>query len=110
MTEESKRYNKKRAEVKDYQPGTLVMIKRKAPSTGESRKLQEKYKEPYVIVEQLLQDRYPIKDMPETQRNQKFYRGVAAVDALKPFPMQNPDESDETNDDDYEDSENEMPM
>ncbi|KAK9695112.1 hypothetical protein QE152_g33075 [Popillia japonica] len=108
QAKQRKRYNKKRAEAQDYQPGDLVLVRREAPSTGESRKLQEKYKGPYVIVEKLPHDRYRIEDMPETQRNQKFYRGVVAVDALKPFSVHNPDESDETSDEDYEDSENEQ--
>ncbi|KAK9730875.1 hypothetical protein QE152_g14214 [Popillia japonica] len=105
QAKQRKRYNKKRAEAQDYQPGDLVLVRREAPSTGES---QEKYKGPYVIVEKLPHDRYRIEDMPETQRNQKFYRGVVAVDALKPFLVHNVDESDETSDKDYEDSENEQ--
>ncbi|KAK9727837.1 Reverse transcriptase (RNA-dependent DNA polymerase) [Popillia japonica] len=62
QAKQRKRYNKKRAEAQDYQPGDLVLVRREAPSTG----------------------------------------------ALKPFSVHNPDESDETSDEDYEDSENEQ--
>ncbi|KAK9736987.1 hypothetical protein QE152_g11081 [Popillia japonica] len=42
QAKQRKRYNKKRAEAKDYQPGDLVLVRREAPSTGEQRKRYNK--------------------------------------------------------------------
>nr|CAI5847641.1 unnamed protein product [Callosobruchus analis] len=82
---QKRRYNAKRSKASVYEPGDLVMIRREASSTGESRKLMEKYKGPYIVTEKLPFDRYRIEDMPETQRTQKFYKSVVAVDCMKRF-------------------------
>nr|CAI5828350.1 unnamed protein product [Callosobruchus analis] len=93
---QKRRYNAKRSKASVYEPGDLVMIRREASSTGESRKLMEKYKGPYIVTEKLPFDRYRIEDMPETQRTQKFYKSVVAVDCMKRFMVpQSEDDSDE---------------
>nr|CAI5849821.1 unnamed protein product [Callosobruchus analis] len=93
---QKRRYNAKRSKASVYEPGDLVMIRREASSTGESRKLMEKYKGPYIVTEKLPFDRYRIEDMPETQRTQKFYKSVVAVDCMKRFMApQSEDDSDE---------------
>nr|CAI5831004.1 unnamed protein product [Callosobruchus analis] len=93
---QKRRYNAKRSKASVYEPGDLVMIRREASSTGESRKLMEKYKGPYIVTEKLPFDRYRIEDMPETQRTQKFYKSVVAVDCMKRFMApKSEDDSDE---------------
>nr|CAI5819738.1 unnamed protein product [Callosobruchus analis] len=93
---QKRRYNAKRSKASVYEPGDLVMIRREASSTGESRKLMEKYKGPYIVTEKLPFDRYRIEDMPEMQRTQKFYKSVVAVDCMKRFMApQSEDDSDE---------------
>ncbi|GJQ82412.1 hypothetical protein Trydic_g11827 [Trypoxylus dichotomus] len=90
---------------KEYQPSDLIRKRKEAPATGESRKLREKYKGPYVVVEKLPHDRYRIEDMPEIQRNQRFYREVVAVDAIKSYLAQNSNGSDSMSDECSQDGE-----
>ncbi|GJQ66345.1 hypothetical protein Trydic_g4387 [Trypoxylus dichotomus] len=72
-------------------------MKHEPTATGTSRKLTEKYKGPYIVIELLLGDRYRIADVPETQRSQRFYEGVAARDALKRYqPVNDAQESDDS--------------
>ncbi|KAK9687924.1 Integrase core domain [Popillia japonica] len=78
------RYNKRRCNSDTLAEGDLVLLRREASATGEPRKLLEKYKGPYVIIESLPGDRFQIADVPETQRTQRFYKGIASRDALKP--------------------------
>nr|CAI5838649.1 unnamed protein product [Callosobruchus analis] len=65
--------------------GNLVLIRREPPTIGESRKLAEKYRGPYIVTDVLPNDRYRIKDLPEIQRTQKLYKGVAAVDSTRRY-------------------------
>lgn len=76
-------YNKKRARANHFQVGDIVLVRRDANIVGESRKLLPKYRGPYIITEVLPYDRYRLEDVPEIQRTQKFYKGIAAVDVLK---------------------------
>ncbi|KAM7300338.1 hypothetical protein ISCGN_020902 [Ixodes scapularis] len=78
-------YNKKRVTAPVYKPGDMVLLEREPVATGESRKLRPKYRGPYVVVEKLPHDRYRVQDLPETQRSQRFYDGIAAVDKMKRF-------------------------
>lgn len=50
------RYNKKRSEAPTYEPGDVVLVEREPTACGESRKLKEKYRGPYVIMEKLPND------------------------------------------------------
>lgn len=47
------------------------------------------------MTEKLSFVRYRVEDLPETQRTQIFFKGVAAVDALKRFLLQTEEESDD---------------
>ncbi|GJQ79646.1 hypothetical protein Trydic_g11536, partial [Trypoxylus dichotomus] len=77
--------------------GDLVLMKHEPTGTGTSRKLAEKYKGPYIVIELLPGDRYRIADVPETQRSQRFYEGVAARDVLKRCqPISDAQESDDS--------------
>ncbi|VEN59743.1 unnamed protein product [Callosobruchus maculatus] len=85
QAKQRERYNARRAQATKYEVGDLVLIKREPPASGESRKLAEKYRGPYIVTEVLPNDRYRVEDLPETQRTQKFYKGVAAVDSMRRY-------------------------
>lgn len=99
------RYNKTRAKGKNYLEGDLVVVRRDPPSTGHSRKLSEKYAGPYVVTQILPNDRYKVSDLPETQRTQRFYDRVVAVDSIKPYQPLIEDSSES----DYSDNEENPP-
>ncbi|GJQ67527.1 hypothetical protein Trydic_g8339 [Trypoxylus dichotomus] len=72
-------------------------MKHEPTGTGTYRKLAEKYKGSYIVIELLPGDRYRIADVPETQRSQRFYEGVAARDVLKRCqPISDAQESDDS--------------
>lgn len=75
------------------------MVQREPTSIGESRKLQEKYKGPYVVTKRLPNDTYRIEDIPGHQRTQRFYTSTAPVDKLKrlnTFDVDSEESSEET--------------
>lgn len=99
-------FDQRRGDPKAYQVGDLVVVRRNASSTGTSRKLIPKYAGPYMIVAKLPNDRYYIEDVPETQRSQKFYKNIVAVDAMKKYDINQTTDSDESNPDEDDNNEN----
>ncbi|KAL1444018.1 hypothetical protein MTO96_030079 [Rhipicephalus appendiculatus] len=77
------RYNKKRSEAPAYEPGDVVLVEREPTACGESRKLKEKYKGPYIITEKLPNDRYRIRMLLSARRGRRTYSSIAPVDKLK---------------------------
>ena len=77
------RYNAKRSNAEEYGPGDLVVIEREAAATGDSRKLQPRFRGPYVVTKKLQCDRYRVEDVPEIQRTQRRYVNTVPVDKLK---------------------------
>ncbi|KAG0444632.1 hypothetical protein HPB47_013570 [Ixodes persulcatus] len=65
----------------------MALLEREPVATGESRKLRPKYRGPYIVAEKLPHDRYKVQDLPETQRSQCFYNGIAAVNKMKRFDL-----------------------
>lgn len=96
------RFDAKHKTPHQYQEGDLVLIESAMPSTGESRKLDAKYKGPYVIRKVLRFDRYVIEDIEGAQRNQRKFSTVASSDKLKPwcalFPEVDDDYQNESDD------------
>lgn len=68
-----------------YQEGDLVLLEAPLQSTGESRKLQPKYKGPYVVKKALRFDRYVIEDVDGAQYTRRRYSTIAASDKMKPW-------------------------
>jgi hypothetical protein len=62
-----------------YQRGDLVLVKWEAPSTGQSRKLEPKYKGPYQIKRELRYDRYVVGDIEGEQLDRKPFNSVSIV-------------------------------
>lgn len=89
---ESLKANKEREERKisirtttpiKYQQGDLVLVKWDAPSTGQSRKLESKYKGPYQVKRELRFDRYVVSDVDGEQLGKKPFNTVVGFDRLK---------------------------
>lgn len=96
---QKRRYNQKRRHAPTFEPGDIVVVQREPTSIGESRKLQEKYKGPYVVTKRLPNDTYRIEDIPGHQRTQRYYTSTAPVDKLKrlnTFDVDSEESSEET--------------
>lgn len=100
QSKQKSQHDNKYGKAKQYNVGDLVMSKNDAVnSSGSSRKLEAKYKGPYVVVAKLPHDRYQIADIPFAQRNQKPYSSVWAADRMKSW-IEFDEELDEGVDDD----------
>ncbi|KAG7310665.1 hypothetical protein JYU34_003468 [Plutella xylostella] len=78
-------YDKKRSPAIKYKVGDLVRVERHVPATGTSKKLTPKFQGPYKITHVLDFDRYQIADTPLTQKGNRRYSNVVAVDKIKPW-------------------------
>ena len=57
-------FDKRRGAPSRYNVGDMVLVERDILATGESRKLETRYKGPYWVVAVLANDRYVIEDIP----------------------------------------------
>ncbi|XP_072377236.1 uncharacterized protein [Diabrotica undecimpunctata] len=70
-------FNKKRCSPVKYAVGDLVLTKITSfPANNESKKLLEKYRGPFRIIEVLPNDRYRVKEDVHSSRNRRPYEGV----------------------------------
>ncbi|XP_017478494.1 PREDICTED: uncharacterized protein LOC108368207 [Rhagoletis zephyria] len=90
-----RRYDARHASPKIYKQGDLVLTTNEPTSTGTSRKLEPRYKGPFVIREVLPNDRYVIEDLPHAQRTQRHYTSVFASGQLKLWCTLPPDDFDD---------------
>jgi len=63
------RFDTKHANPSIYSTGNLVVVENEPASTGESRKLEPRYRGPYIVVKVLENDRYVIEDIPGINRD-----------------------------------------
>lgn len=89
-----------------YAVNDLVVIENVIPATGESRKLEPKYRGPYLVSRVLGKDRYLIEDLEDVQRNQRKFCSVYTAEKLKRWCDLAPD-LDEQNDSESEQEEDE---
>lgn len=102
-----RRYDLGHRSPRKYQVNDMVVVERESVATGESRKLDAKYKGPYIVAKVLGNDRYIIQDIPGVQRTQKPLKTVYASDKMKPWCLLSPDQRDggDTHSDEEETSE-----
>lgn len=95
------RFDRKHKSPKLYEANDLVVIENVAPATGDSRKLEPKFRGPYLVKKVLGSDRYLVTDLDDIQRNQRPFVSVFAADKMKPWCALSPeiDEDDEDEDD-----------
>ncbi|CAD7092814.1 unnamed protein product [Hermetia illucens] len=79
------RFDRQRKKPSQYQEGDLVVITNVAPSTGFSRKLEPRYRGPYVISKVLRFDRYVVEDIEGLQCRQRRFNSVFHAEHLKPW-------------------------
>lgn len=76
-------FDQRRTKARKYAVGDMVLVERDILATGESRKLEPRYKGPYAVATVLPNDRYIIEDIPGAQRTQRPLRTVYAADRMK---------------------------
>ncbi|KAL3271728.1 hypothetical protein HHI36_022199 [Cryptolaemus montrouzieri] len=80
-------FNKNRAER--FAVGYLVLTRITShPANRKSKKLLPKYRGPFKVIEVLPNDRYRVKEDIHTERSNRPYTGVAGVEHMKPFIIQ----------------------
>ena len=97
-------YDSRHARPKTFKIGQQVLRQSvKTANDGRSRKLEPRYKGPFLITEILDHDRYVIEDMPGAKRSRLAYRGICPSDKLKPFETTvSQDEADSSGDDEID--------
>ncbi|KAJ8947333.1 hypothetical protein NQ314_008637 [Rhamnusium bicolor] len=88
---------RKRKQAYHFKEGDLVLVRSEAPSTGTSRKLSPKYRGPYEVVKCVGNDRYLIQDIEGEQQSARLYKGIVAVDRLKPVKYESANKSEQPN-------------
>jgi transposase InsO family protein len=96
-----KRYDARHSKPTIYSLDDLVLVENEPSSTGTSRKLEPRYKGPFIVKKVLPNDRYLVEDLPHSQRKQRHYTSVYSFDKMKRWCELPPDDPDE--DDDQED-------
>ncbi|KAJ8937701.1 hypothetical protein NQ314_011757 [Rhamnusium bicolor] len=97
QTKSKVRFDAKRKDAPKYKEGQQVLVLKNVGSNdGRSRKLLPKYDGPFIVKKVLQHDRYYIEDLPGAQRAPRPYKGVYAVDRMKPY---NADALDDESDD-----------
>lgn len=102
------RFDKKHKAPTVYNVDDLVVILNEPSATGESRKLEPKFRGPYVVAKVLGKDRYLLTDIDGMQISQRKFESIYAADKMKHW-CDMPPELDDASDSDYsnDDDENE---
>lgn len=85
------RYDTRHVKPTQYKEGDLVVIDCVPQATGQSHKLDPKYKGPYIITRTLGNDRYLVEDLPDLSLTQRRYCNVMSNDHMKPWCYSSPD-------------------
>lgn len=80
-------FDKSRKEARKYFEGELVLVERDPQATGQSRKLEPRFKGPYIIQKVLGNDRYLLTDVPGVQLTQRRVSTVFAAERMKPWSI-----------------------
>lgn len=81
-------YDNRHALPRIYEVGQQVLVKRaKSSNEGKSKKLEPRFKGPYVITKVLDHDRYVVEDMPGAKRSRVAYKGICPSDKMKPYQV-----------------------
>ena len=99
-----KRFDDHHAVPKTFREGDLVLAENEPTSTGFSKKLEPRYKGPFIVTKVLDKDRYVIENLPQSNRTQRHYSSVFASDKLKEWCQLPPDDDDDIEDDESEDA------
>ncbi|XP_058123072.1 uncharacterized protein LOC131285209 [Anopheles ziemanni] len=78
-------FHRKHKSPCSYEEGDLVAVRYVDTTDSGNKKLQPKYRGPYVVHKILPHDRYVIRDVEECQLTQLPYDGVLEVNKLRPW-------------------------
>lgn len=93
------RFDRRHGKPQEYEVNDMVMIQSELPSTGESRKLEPRFRGPYVVSKVLGKARYLLEDVKGMQRSQKPFSSVYTAEKMKRWCVLPPeDESDDEDD------------
>ncbi|XP_017477539.1 PREDICTED: uncharacterized protein LOC108367438 [Rhagoletis zephyria] len=84
------RFNERHQQPTRHIEGELVMISNVSTATGETHKLDAKYKGPYVVTKILDHDRYIVEDIPDAPVTQQRYCSVLSSEQMKRWCQLNP--------------------
>lgn len=79
------RFDKKHVLPRQYSENDLVLAEYEPGTTGETQKLDPKYRGPYIVSRVLGKDRCLIEDIPGMQVTSRRYSSVYSSDKLKPW-------------------------
>lgn len=105
-----KRFDANHRTPKVYAEGDMVLLEHLAPATGESRKLEPRYRGPYIVQKVLEHDRYLVGDIEDVQRTQKPFLSVFTSDKMKPWCTLGPETDDAEDNDGNDDGNDEADM
>lgn len=94
-----RQFDQRHSQPKQYVVGDLVLIENGLVATGESRKLDMKWKGPYTVRKCLDKDRHVIGDIEGAPVTGRKFDSVYTAAKIKPW-CQSPPELDETDEDD----------
>lgn len=83
QSEQVRKFNESHRKPRKYKEGDLVLIRYECPATGGSRKMEFRFRGPYMINKVLNCDRYQITDTPTTQITQKAFNSVYTAENIK---------------------------
>lgn len=83
---QKQRYDEKHVPPKTFGIGQHVLIRKaKGSNDGQSRKLEPRYKGPFVVTKALDRDRYVVDELPGSKRSRKAYTGICPSERMKLF-------------------------
>lgn len=80
-------FDKRRRPARQYREGDLVLVENDVHSTGQSKKLEPRYKGPFIIQKSVGNDRYLITDVPGVRLSQKRTSTIFAAERMKPWAV-----------------------
>lgn len=89
------RFDKQRRQPTKYEIDDLVVVHNEPGATGQPKKLEPKFKGPFIITKILGNDRYLVEDVPGSKRTTRAYNGVYASDNMKLWCCLDPDDGEE---------------
>lgn len=76
-------FDEKRRKLTEYQVGDMVLVERDLTAMGHSRKLESRFKGPFVVMKILDNDRYELQEVPGTKGSRRMAITVYSVDRIK---------------------------